>query len=224
MGSPFDAMTAMGKAGPLAIADGNSGAMRLTKTGAAVGAKAHGDFSEGASRGKIFSLSLGATTTTVAAGNIVAAAAAAATQFALFNPLNSGFDIHLLKFGMGVISGTQAAGPVFHGGYIGVPTVASIGGVIRTHYGFSPGGSIAIPMALAAGSALTGGTAPFIIRAANFAATATAGAVPGYVGAIELIDGDIILAPGTGWVPLHSGAGTTLLHGYSITWEEVAKP
>jgi hypothetical protein len=37
----------------------------------------------------------------------------------------------------------------------------------------------------------------------------------------EYIDGDIVLPPGTCWVPTWMGAGTTFLGGYSITWEEI---
>jgi hypothetical protein len=35
------------------------------------------------------------------------------------------------------------------------------------------------------------------------------------------VEGDIVLPPGTGWVPLHAGAGTSVLHAYSVTWEEI---
>jgi len=41
---------------------------------------------------------------------------------------------------------------------------------------------------------------------------------------VEYIDGEIILPPGVGWVPLWGAAGTSLLNAYSITWEEVPYP
>lgn len=224
MAGNFDAIQAMGQVGSYAAADGTIKSFRLTKTGAQVVGKAHGDFSEGTSRGRVFSVALAATTTGVAAGNIVAAAAAAATQFAIFNPANSGKDVHLLKFAMGVVSGTPAGGSVFHGIFGSVPTVASIGGVVRSNYGGAAAGSVVIPQVLAAGSALTGGPAPATLRASVFAFTATAQATVGVNMAQELIDGDIILPPGTGWAPLHPAAGTSLLHSYSVTWEEVDRP
>lgn len=213
-----------GKVGPQSGANGSKFELRQNKTGALVGANAQGFYSEGAINNKIFSAVLTATTTGVAAGNIIGAAAAAATQFAITNPANSGFDLHLLKFGLGVISGTAGAGPVWHGLILTAPSVASIGGVVRTNYGGNASGSVVIPQILAAGSALTGGSAPVTLRAANFASTGTAQASVGMLGAIEIIDGDIVIPPGVTWLPLHPAAGSSLLHGYSITWEEVQRP
>jgi len=222
--SQLDSVTMFGEVGPKIKGIGSMTAIRLGKNGQVITSPIWGQFGEDTVTGRVYSLNLSATTSTVAAGNIVAAAAAASTQFALFNPATSTKALVLLKFGMGVISGTIAAGPVFHGVYLGVPTVASIGGTIINTYTMASGGSVAIPHALAAGSALTGGPAVKTLRVANFAATATAAAVGYYVNAVELLDGDIVLAPGTGWAPLHSGAGTTLLHGYSITWAEIDLP
>lgn len=219
--SQLDSVTMFGEVGSKTKGIGSLTALRLGRNGQLITSSTWGSFGEDVIGGRVYSLTLTATTSTVAAGNIVAAAAAAATQFALFNPASSTKALVLLKFGMGVISGTIAAGPVFHGVYAGVPTVASIGGTIINTYTMTAGGSIAVPHALAAGSALTGGPAVKTLRCANFAATATAAAVGYYINAVELMDGDIVLAPGTGWAPLHSGAGTTLLHGYSITWAEV---
>jgi hypothetical protein len=221
----IDYLILEGRTGESPSADGAKMELKMSRRSAIRVADTGGDYSEGASRRTIFSLALAATTTGIAAGNIVGAAAAAATQFALFNPVGSGKDLHLLKFGMGIISGTAPAGALFHGLFLTVPTVASIGGSIRNHYtGATPGGSVAIPQVLAAGSALTGGTAPVTLRCANFASTSTVAATPGDVAAIEIIDADIIVAPGMGWLPLNGSAGTSVLQSYSITWEEVSLP
>ena len=178
-------------------------------------------FAEQSAQGNIFSMVLTATTTGVAAGNIVAAAAAASTNFALFNPANSGANYHLIKFGMGVISGTPGAGPMFHGLIsTGIPTVATTGSIINHKTG-KAGGSSALGWATAAGTTLTGGGAPVTTRIAGFSSTATAQASVGELNAIELVEGDILIAPGNGWVPLWGAAGTSLLNGYSVTWEEV---
>lgn len=168
-----------------------------------------------------FSLTLGATTTAVAAGNIVGAAAAASTQFALFNPSGSGRVLVLSKFIMGIISGTPGPGPLFHGILTGV-TLAASGTIVnlRAVGGVLQSSSVARGYASAGGAALTGGTAPTIIRAAGFSSTATAQASAGELNAIEDIEGDIIIPAGFGWVPLWSVAGTTLLNAYSITWKE----
>lgn len=172
--------------------------------------------------GQMFSLTLGATTTGVAAGNIVGASAAAATQFALMNPLTSNKNLVLTKFFMGIISGTPAAGPVFHGFMTTNPTLASIGGTIRSNLlGSSVITSVATPHVLAAGSALTGGSAPITFRPASFSTTATAQASVGTVNALEIIDGDIIIPPGVTWLPLWSASGTSLLNSYGVSWYEI---
>lgn len=171
-------------------------------------------------RKSTFSLTLIATTTGVAAGNIVAATAAAATQFALTNPSTSTVNLVLTKFFMGIISGTPAPGPLFHGFCTTPATISSIGGTIRNHFLGDATVSQATPHSLAAGSALTGCSAPITLRAANFSTTATAQASVGVVGALEVLDGDIIIPPGKMWLPLWSVAGTSLLNAYSIEWVE----
>lgn len=169
-----------------------------------------------------FAMTLAATTTAVAAGNIVGAAAAASTQFALFNPVGSGRVLVLSKFIMGVISGTPGPGPLFHGLFGAVPTLAASGTIVnlRAVGGTLNGASVARGYTSAAGAALTGGPAPSIIRATSLSSTATAQASVGMVNALEDIQGDIIIPAGYGWVPLWSAAGTTLLNAYSITWKE----
>lgn len=173
-------------------------------------------------RKNMFSLTLSATTSGVAAGNIVGATAAASTQFALANPSTSTMNLVLTRFYMGVISGTPAAGPLFHGFCVTPPSIASIGGTIRSNFaGDTSLTSQATPHALAAGSALTGASAPIILRSSRFSTTATAQASVGMVNCLEDIEGDIIIPPGKMWLPLWSAAGTSLLNAYSVTWYEV---
>lgn len=172
--------------------------------------------------GNMFTLTLGATTSGVAAGNIVGATAAAATQFALTNPSTSNKNLVITKFFMGVISGTPAAGPVFHGLITTNPTLASIGGTIRSNnLGSSAITSVATPHSLAGGSALTGASAPLVFRASSFSTTATAAASVSMVNCLEIVDGDIIIPPGVTWLPLWSAAGTSLLNAYSVSWYEM---
>lgn len=200
------------------------GPVRIGRTNEAIISDGQGRYYEMVRVGAVFTLILAATTTGVAAGNIVAAAAAASTQFALINPITSKFNLQLLKFGMGVISGTPGAGPIFHGYIPNVSTitVASAGGTIRSNLLGYTGNSVATPWALAAGSAITGGQAPVTFRVADFSATNTAQAIAnGHVRAIEDIAGEIVIPPGTAWLPLWGAAGTSVLNGYSITWAEV---
>lgn len=174
-------------------------------------------------RKQMYTLTLSATTSGVAAGNIVGATAAASTQFALTNPSTSTNILVIVKFFMGIISGTPAPGPVFHGYLATNPTIASIGGTIRSNFlDYTPASS-AIPHSLAGGSALTGGSAPIILRAAAFSSTATAQASVGMVNSLEIVGGDIIVPPGKTWLPLWSVAGTSLLNTYSVSWYEVGQ-
>lgn len=201
--------------------DGQYGPARLDNQRNVAVADAHGDYHDAATAGNVYSLYLNATSSTVAAGNIEAAAAAASTQFALWNPANSGYVLSLLKFGLGVISGTPTGGGVTHSLSIGHAISIAPSGTVLNHKTGATGGCIAGYLASAAGSNLTGSIALKALRVANFASTATAQASVNAVSAVEPIDGDIVLYPGMAWVPTWRGAGTTLLNNYSITWEEV---
>lgn len=188
-------------------------------------AEGKGRYYESVRRGSVFSLYLNATSSTIAAGNIEAATAAASTQFAIWNPVSSGINISLLKFGIGVISGTPPGGAVTHSITTTVPTVASASAQqppICNNLSAAVCG--AGYMASAAGTTLTGGGALKTLRVAQFATTGTAQASVAMTNSIEDIGGDILLPPGTMWVPTHRTAGTTALHNYSITWEEIRIP
>ncbi len=169
-----------------------------------------------------FTMALAATTTGIAAGNIVGASAAASTQFALFNPIGSGRVLVLSKLFVGLISGTPAGGPLFHGFYTGIPTLAPSGTIncARLIGGSLQATSVARGYASAAGAALTGGAAPAVLRATGFTFTATAQAEVSAINALEDIEGDIIIPSGYGWVPLWAAAGTSVLNAYSVTWKE----
>lgn len=211
--------------GPARRSDGvGDGPVRIARQGSDGITDAHGRLYEPVSRNQLFSLVLSTITTTVSAGNLVGAAAGAITQFALLNPQNSGKHLVLLKFGMGIISGTPGPGPLFHGfiPYVTSITAASPGGTVRNALTGNTGNSQTIPWALPAGAALTGGQAPVTYCIADFSATGTAQAIAnGHVHAIENLDGSIIIPPGIGWLPLWNTAGTSTICSYSITWEEV---
>lgn len=217
-------MLSEGRIGRITAADGAEEGLRLTRDLATVISDGHGRYTEPTVKGSVFTLNLAATTTGIAAGNLVGAGAAAVTNFALINPQNSGKNLSILKFGIGYISGTLAAGPVFHGYIPNAQTIsaASAGGTIRSNLLGSAGNSVAIPWALAAGSAITGGQAPVTFRVANFGSSAGAFAdVAGNVTVVEIVDGDLVIPPGVAWVPLQAGAGTSVLNAYSVTWEEL---
>lgn len=210
------------RVGPQILADGDLTQERGTKDGSLAGVNAHGYYQEPTYRGNVFTMVLTATTTGIAAGNIVAAAASAVVQFALFNPASSGKLLVLLRFRLGIISGTPAAGPVFHGFYTANTSVAGTatilsnqvgGGVASVAKGFSTAAST--------GTATTGAGAVNTHMLANFSTTATAQASPYLVSTEDLLDGSLIIPQNAGWAPLWAGAGTSLLSGYSLTWEEI---
>jgi len=210
---------ATGVVGPRVAGDSVDTPIRLGRTAAQITADAHARFYEAVSRGNVYSLQLGATTSTVAAGNITGAAAAASTQFALWNPTGSLKNISLLRFAMSPISGTPTTGVIQHGLILTAPTIATVGTIYNNLASTAVG--VARGVASAAGATLTGGSAPVAHSIADFAGMASAYASTVYLRCVEYLDGGIVLPPGTGWVPMHPGAGTTLLHGYSIAWEEV---
>ena len=211
-------MLIQGQVGQVTALDGAQNNLRQGRTGEIILSQAHGRYHEQTSRGQLFTLNLTATTTGIAAGNLIGAAAAASTQFALWNPIGSGFNLSITKCLIGPISGTFAAGPVYHGIIqTSVPTIASVGIAYNNLVGGkSP---VARYVASAAGTALTGGSAPITFRTMNLTFSATAFASAAGTSTIaDVPDGDLIIPPGYGWVPLWTAAGTSVLNSYSVTW------
>lgn len=214
-------MLAEVKVGPLNTGDGTVNPTRSGRTGETIVADGKGRYYEQVSRGNVYSLILAATTTNISAGNIDAAAAAASTQFALWNPAGSGKNLSLLKFALNVISGTTPAGGVHHS-FGTAPSIAtSVVSPIANNLIGAPLQNVAKALTHVSGAALTGGGALSLLRVADiaFSAGTEAQLAPGK--AIEYIDGEIVIGPGQMWVPTWTGAGTTVLNGYSITWEEI---
>jgi hypothetical protein len=216
---------AQGTVGEALTSDGVSpiGGLRQGRQNDTIISNLHGRYYEQSSRNRIFHLPLTATTTGAAAGNLVGAAAAASTQFALWNPTGNKFNLSLLKVYVGVISGTPPGGPLFHGEMLqGVPSINSSGTAFSAYTGGN--NPTARFVASAAGAALTGGGAITTIRpmAIDFSAVAFAAAAG--ANALENVEGDIVIAPGFGWVPLWATAGNTLLNAYGVSWEEVPIP
>lgn len=210
------------RAGIVQQADGSVSPARSSRVGATVTGDGQGRYYEATSRGNVFSLVLTAWSSTIAAGNINAAAAAASTQFALCNPTGSGKNLSLLKFGVYPISGTAPVPCVYHSmsstPYTGANTAVTPLACNNTGLGAA---SVAKYVTSAAGANLTGGSALTLIRAADLFITAGTAANLQGMKVTEYIDGDIVVAPGTCWVPTWIAAGTTFLGGYSITWEEL---
>src|SRR5258705_269381 len=60
-----------------------------------------------------------------------------------------------------------------------------------------------------------------VFSAALATTSGTIAAGPNTAPPLELVEGDILLPPGTMWVPTWAAAGPTLLNAYGVTWEEV---
>lgn len=212
-----------GLIGPMgANTDGSEVAARFDRRNALIVNQLSARYSEATQRGSMYALSLPATTTGAAAGNLKGAAAAAVTNFALWNPLTSGVNLVLTKLLVGVISGTPPGGPLFHSYATILPTIATLltdGTMGPTNLKGSA--SLARAIAVAAGSALTGGGALTVLRPASLDFSATAFSDAQGMMAQELIDGDIVIPPGFMYVPTWASAGTALLNAYGLTWEEV---
>jgi len=160
-------------------------------------------------------------TTAIAAGHLLSAAAAANVQFILWNPLNSGYNLVLLKCGVFISSGTTPVPPVYHG-YMANGTVltnTAINGVFNAKLG-----AVANPVAgyyqHVTGTANTGATAIKPVRVADLQFSAGTYASLAGVKVIEYVDGDLVVLPGYTWAPMWAAAGTSMVVGYSITWYE----
>lgn len=210
------------RGGIVPVAEGASSPyLRAGRQNELITSDGKGRYTEGARQGKIFHLMLAAWTSTIAAGNIVGAAAAASTQFALWNPPNSGILISLLKFAVWPISGTAPLPPVSHSYSSTAPTIASAAVTPVVCGNLSSNAPAAGYLTSAAGAALTGSAILKYIRAADLFITAGTAANLQGMKTVEYIDGDIVLSANTCWVPTWPAAGTTFLGGYSITWEEI---
>lgn len=198
---------------------------RASRNGSHIIANGQGHYYENASRGLIYSLIMSAWTTNISAGNILGAAAAASTQFALWNPAGSGVNLSLLKFCLNITSGTSPISGLWHSVALGAPTIAPA--LAATSYVGSNKADKSLYDGKAGylthvtGASLTGGGATRGVRLAGLNITAGTYASLGGTAFMDLIDGDIVLPPNTLWVPSWAAQGTSVLGGYSITWEEI---
>lgn len=212
------------KTGLITGTDGTVSPGRSSRIGAEVSAFGQGKYYEQTSRGNVFSLILTNWTTGIAAGNLVGAAAAASTNFALWNPVGSGKNMSLLKFQCWIVSGTLPVPPLIHSLSITAPTIATsvVTPIACNNVGL---GALSVARALtsAAGSALTGSSILQSLCSADLGIGAGAMTTTNNFEQklTEYLDGSIVIPPGACWVPTWMTAGTSVLGGYSITWEEI---
>ena len=179
-----------------------------------------------AAAGNIYTLTHHLTSTAIAAGHLAAAAAAANVQFIVWNPSGSGVNLSLLRLAINITSGTTPISGVYHAIGSVAPTIATgtlaSQAVITSHkasvasYDGKAGYYTHV-----SGGASTGAAAARIVQSVglNFSAGTFADLAGTMI--VDNIDGAIVLPPNTFYVPQWSAAGTTMLVGYSLTWEEI---
>lgn len=210
------------------LAYGSRPVLRTDRSAALTTVDAHARYQEAVLNGNVFGLCLTVVTTATAAGNLMPLTSAVntTTNFALWNPVSSGVNLVLWQFNL-VYSGTTVTpvgGPVWHGMFnaqgISTVTTYDTGRVARNLGGWqnSPKASY---ISSTSGTSLAGQGVPYLISMANFCETANTYTYAFVIPTTDNIDGKIILTPGTGWVPLLPGAGTNLLVGFSVIWEEI---
>lgn len=214
-----------GRAGAESAADGSYQPFRVGRQGEIVTNDSHGKYYESVRLGKVFGLFTGPTTTGIAAGHLVGATAAAVVQHAIINPANSGINVSILKFSNAYVSGTLPAGaPMF--GTVAGSTLSADVTTFSSKYNLFAGGptgaAICVSVAGSAGSALTGGAAVVTRGILGFGgSTASAYASAAGVNTTEDLNGLVVIPPGFAFVPLFSGAGTSVLTNMCTIWEEI---
>jgi hypothetical protein len=215
MANYSDVITAHGKIGPASAGDGVYNALRQGKQGELITSQAHGKYHEAASRGKLFSASIGV------AGVAPGTALSTTPAFTLYNPTNSGVILSLKKILVGYVSGTLGAGSLVHAqnaSQVAAPT----GGTELTPVCALLNGS------RGTGKAFTGSTisaASTLIRPSiNLGAfLASEASVPGVLQ--DDLDGSIIVPAGVAYCYQGiAAAGTTPLLIIAAIWEEITLP
>ena len=199
--------------GPQTLADGNTGEGRIGRTGEEVVSSLHGKFYEQAKRGNVYS---GVTAVTgVAPGTAIGTTAA----FALYNPLNSGFDLVILKASMSYLSGTLGIGFVnwiMHTAAVqaGEAVTGTAISVVRANgqNGVGVGKPLTTATVVAGVLARPFGNLPPML--------ATSVLTPWRLD--DDVDGALVIPPGAAAsLQATAAAGTTPLVIYGCTWEEV---
>lgn len=224
-------MLIQGQIGQTNGADGTNNNLRQGRTSELIVSQNHARYYETTSRGNMFSLTMTASVGGVAAGHLLTNTyqgtplANQATQFAIWNPLGSGFNMSIHKVFVGIVSGTPPGGPVFHGAFAnGNPTNPATFDAGRAAVNNLIGGRQTIMRYISTattGTTLTGAAAPSVVRPMNLQYSAAAYASTAGSNMLDLVDGDIVIPPGYGYIPIWTTAGTSILNSYSVSWEEV---
>lgn len=206
-----------GAYGPQPMGVNTRGPVRLDQFGGMVITRGKLTYSEMVSRGLIW------TATNAAAGLAPGTALTATPTFCLFNPANSGVNLHLQHFTMAWTSGTLGAGKLWHCFH---PIQATL-----------PAGTALTPLNNLGGYSFGNRARAFTTITSGLTVPAQGIRIAGTVTALaadagtsgppidDKIDGELIVPPGVAWSPQEIGAaGTTPLVFFSISWCELAVP
>lgn len=204
-------MLAETKTGQISSQDGSVNSARADRVGALVTTQAHGAFTESVVRGGVMEACN--TVAGIAPGTVLAVA----PPIALWNPPGSGKNLTVLKTSMGYISGTFGAGSVMYGYIPSQVTVPTTGAEI------TPNNTL-IGAPRGVGRVFAGSTfvsVPVPLRA-GFIMGAFAGGANPPVDTVDVVDGSIVIPPGTAFImQAVAGAGTSPLALFGIMWEEM---
>lgn len=207
--------------GPVLGGDGSTPATgRQGKTGESSVSQVHGKYYESASRGQI------AFACDQAAGVAVPATVSTVSILSLYNTINSGRRLEILKVWIGYFSGTMGAGSFYHcvtPQVSGTAQTQPTGGVLLTAYwsNINNLGLSSTPIGVARTASTVVTPIVFAPIASSFAELATT--ANGYQVIAEDLDGLIVLDPG-GSYQIQSAmgaAGTTPKVSVGVAWLEV---
>lgn len=192
--------------------DGSVTGARLDRTAALLTTDAHVNYVDPVSRGAVMVVS------NAVAGVAPGTAFSTTPPMVVWNPPSSGKNLAIFKTALGYVSGTLGGGTYCYGIYTSQATVPTTGTELvpsNALIGFPRG----------VGRAFTGstiGAAPSLYRPA-YVVGAWVGTTASITGPmIDVIDGGIILTPGTVFaIQGIAGAGTTPLVIFSVAWEEL---
>ena len=205
-------MQAEGRVGAIIAREGSINPLRQDKTGALPIVSAHPLYSEASLGQRMFIAS-------TAVGGVAPGTALSTTPpLCLWNPLNSGVDLIILKTAIGYISGTLGSGNIVYAYFTPQATTPSTGTELTpvcTKIGQIKGAGRAFQ-----GSTIVG--TPLIFRPAYNMGAALATTALGIGVCQDLVEGEIVIPPATVFVIQGvAAAGTTPLVLISICWEEM---
>lgn len=210
-------MLIQGQVGLQNTADGAQVNAAFGRNGEQYVSELHGRYYSLAKRGLMFGFS-SAAITVAATHNSPLAANTGTPVIALWNPVNSGKDIVVLKTGVCTVSG-QPGGPFVWNYGVVTTTAAALSTPVSARFGQSPAGSIAQVYSNVATTSSLAGTLAFHAAAiTNITGAGSNGPSAFY----EDRGGDIIIPPGAWGAICSTVTGTSHVIQASVLWAELA--